>query len=124
MSKKKSQGVLTISPRLAPDLWGDGGGVREGLDKGMSGISTLMAGRVEGVDLEASSAQSWRSLSVAADSWAFSVSISETRALSEGVSECEMPVLAWESARSLAFSCSRCATRLESKVSPSIDYQV
>jgi hypothetical protein len=76
----------TISPRLAPDLWGDGGGDREGVDKGMLDVSILIEGRAEEVDFEASSALSLRSLSDAADSCAFSVSISETSSLSEGLS--------------------------------------
>jgi len=90
-------------------LWGDGGGVREGVDKGMLDVSILILGRVGAVDFEASSALSWRSLSVAAVSCAFSVSISETSSLSE----CEAFVPFWVSASSFAFSCSNCATRLE-----------
>ena len=101
----------TISPRLAPDLWGGGGGDREGMDKGTLEVSTLIVGSGGEADFEANSALSWRSLSVAAVSRAFRVSIWETSSLSE----CEVVVLSWVSASSLAFSCSNCATRLKKK---------
>jgi hypothetical protein len=78
--------ALAISPRLAPDLWGDGGGFREGVDNGLLEVSILIEGGVEEVDFEASCALSCRSLSVAADSCAFKVSISETSLLSERLS--------------------------------------
>ena len=65
------------------------------------------------MDLEASCALSSRSLSSAAANCALRLSISETGLIAEGVGGLAVLMGDWVSARSLAFSRSNSATRLE-----------